>query len=250
MKKNILVALSLFLFTTCAQPQNTVSGFHSVSFNYLQLKEEMNYGLVFRGPGLSYAYSFKSENNIRSINFEVRLGFTYMQTRKVPAANINIVPVKLEYLFKDVFSDNLDLGPSFIADYNYQFNPDLHSGQSFWFTNYSLGGILQYNYRVSGQLFALSLNISFFGLTSRQPQYSDPYFWDLSAGDIMKFLHQDFNWGSWNKYNRSELEIRWLPAENSRLILSYSLNYMGYFDEPKLTIFNQSLKLIIRPKSK
>jgi len=250
MKKIISFALSLFLFVAYVQAQETRSHNHSLNFNYLQLKEEMNYGLVFCGPGLSYAFTYQWQNDRRVFNYEAMAGFTYMQTRKVPAGNINIVPAKLNYLFKGILGDNLMAGPFLIADYNYQFNPDLHSGHSFWFTHYSLGGMLQYNYKIGRQLFAFSLNTSFLGVTSRQPEYHDPYFWDLSAGDILKYFHQDFNFGSWNKYNCSELEIRWLPAGNSRLIFSYEINYMGYFREPKLTVLNQSLKLIIQPKSK
>jgi len=142
------------------------------------------------------------------------------------------------------------VGPSLIADYNYQFNPDLHSGHSFWFTHYSFGGMMQYNHKIGRQLFAFSLNTSLFGITSRQPEYHDPYFWDLSAGDIVKYFHQDLHFGSWNEYNCSELEIRWVPAGNSRFLFSYEINYMGYYREPKLSFLNQSLKLIIQPKFK
>ena len=130
----------------------------------------MNYGLVFRGPGLSYASSYQWQTDRRVFNYEAMIGFTYMQTRTVPAGNINIVPVKLNYLFKGIVRDNMKIGPSLMADYNYQSNPDLHSAHSFWFTHHSLGVILQNDYKITGQLFAFSPNRSLFGITSRQPE--------------------------------------------------------------------------------
>ena len=250
MKKIIPVISVLFLFTTCSWSQETRSHNHILNFNCLQLKEEMNYGLVFRGPGISYAFAMQWQNERRIINYEALLGLTYMQTRKIPAANLNIVPVKLGYLFKGIRGSNLMAGPFFLADYNYQFYPDLQSGISFWFTHLSFGGTLQYDHHIGRHFFSFSLNTSLFGFTSRQPDHHDPYFWDLSVGDVLKYFHQDLTFGSWSEYNFSELEIRWLPSEDSRLMFAYELSYMGHFSTPKITVMNQSLKLIIQPKSK
>jgi hypothetical protein len=54
--------------------------------------------------------------------------------------------------------------------------------------------------------------------------------------------------GSWNLYNQSELEVRWRPKAGSRLAYAYTFQYYGYYDSPELTILNQSLKLMILPK--
>jgi len=231
------------------QAQELKQHSHNLSINYLQIKEEMNHGLVFRGPGLNYSYSLLLQKSRSEIHYDVLFGFSYMQTRGIAAGNVNFIPLKLDYLFA-CYNGNIMLGPSIIADYNYELYPDLQSGYSFWFTNYSLGGILQYKFNIAGHKLALSLNTSLIGFTSRQVKYDDPYFFDLSLGYIIQYVHQDFKFGSWNRYNRSELEIQWHPGADSRLMLAYVFNYHGYYVEPELTMVNQSIKLIIRPKSK
>ena len=250
MKKIILFTSGMFLLVNHVLPQEPGSHNHILNFNYLQLKDEMNYGLVFRGGGISYAFTNQWQNDRSGVCYEALLGLTYMQTRTVPAANLHIRPAKICYLFKGVYGSNLMTGPFFLADYNYQFYPDLHSGHSLWFTHIGLGGMVQYDQTIGRHRLSFSMSTSLFGLTSRQPVYHDPYFWDLSAGDIVKYFHRDLGFGSWNEYNCSELEIRWLPSENSRIIFSYEVDIMGYFRAPGLTVVNQSIKLIFQPKSK
>jgi hypothetical protein len=250
MKKILLSASLVFLSATFAWPQGTRTHNHILNINYIQLKEEMNYGLVFRGPGFSYTYNIRWSHDRSLVDYEALLGFSYIQTRKVPAGILHIVPAKLSYLYKGAHMSNLAAGPFLVADYNYHFYPDLQSGQSFWLTHFSIGGMLHYDLNINRQLFSFSLRTSLFGFTSRQPEYHEPYFWDISTGDILKYFHQDLTFGSWNGYNFSELEIRWRPSSNSRFLLAYEIDYTGYFRAPKLTVLNQSLKLIIQPKSK
>jgi len=250
MNKIIVLVLSLVLFTLYTNAQGTRYSIHSVGFNYLQLKEGMNYGLVFRGPGLSYTYSSLWENDWCVISYDAMFGLTYMQTRTLPGANMTIVPVKLDWLFKNIIGDKLMIGPNFLAEYNYQLYPDLQSMNSFWFTQYTIGGILQYNFRINRQLFVCSVSTSFFGLTSRQPEDLDPYFWDLSGGDIIRNFHQDLKFGVASRYKSSELEMKWSPGDASRFSLSWCLSYTDYCKAPNLKLLNNSLKLTVRPKSK
>ena len=249
MVKILLCVLCLVLFMVHAQTQELKQHSHNLSLNYLQINEEMNHGLVFRGPGLNYSFSMHWQNTRRVIDYEALFGFSYLQSREIGGGNINFIPVKLDYLLA-CKEGNIMLGPFFIADYNYELYPDLQSGYSFWFTNYSLGGMFQYKFNISGQLIKLSLNTSLIGFTSRQVIYDDPYFFDLSLGYIVQYVHQDFKFGSWSRYNRSELEIQWHPRAESRLMFAYVFNYHGYYMEPNLSMVNQSIKLIIRSKLK
>lgn len=241
--------LCLFLISTDFQAQDIKQHNHNLSINYLQIKEEMNHGLVFRGPGINYSFSLFKKNSQGEIHYDVLFGLTYLQTRDIAAGNINFIPLKLDYLFS-CNGGNLKLGPSLIADYNYELYPDLQSGYSYWFTNFCVGGILTYKFSIAAHKLALSLNTSIMGFTSRQPAYYDPYFFDLSLGDIMQFVHQDLTFGSWNRFNRTEFEIIWHPRTESRLAFAYVFNYHGYYVEPELSMVNQSVKLIIGPKSK
>jgi hypothetical protein len=248
MKKTILFIIGFILLAGIACAQETKLQTHTVSLNFLQIKEEMNYGLAFRGPGLGYAYSAQWQNKNRILDYEGRLTISFPMTRDILAASLNIVPVRLEYLFK-IWTDNkLCIGPYFIADYNYETYPDLQSIYSFWLTNFSLGGALKYSFNLKKNLFDISFHTTLLGLTSRQPAYYDPYFGDQSFAYVVKFLHEDLTFGSWGQYNQSELEISWQPNAGSRLAYAYSFQYYGYYTEPRLTMLNQTVKLIILPK--
>jgi hypothetical protein len=248
MKKTILLISGMLLLASLAMSQETKLQTHNVSLNYLAIKDQMNYGLVFRGPGLGYAYSAQWQNPKRILAYEGRFNLSTPLTRGIIAMSVNVVPVRLDYLFKVGPEKKLCIGPYFIAEYNYETYPDLQSIYSFWFTNFSLGGALKYSFSLKDNLFDLSLHTTFLGFTSRQPEIDDPYFGDQSFTYVVKFLHQDLTFGSWGRYNQSELELRWQPKAGSRLAYAYSFQYYGYYDYPNLTMLNQTLKLIILPK--
>ena len=247
MNKTILLFTGLILSAGVASSQMTRSHFSSISLNFLQIKEEANHGLVFRGPGLGYAYSSQWQNEKYLIGYEGRIFLEVPFTRGIVAASINFVPVRLDYLFKIGNENNLCLGPFFTMDYHLESYPDLQSGYSYWFTHYSLGGALNYSFNLRENHFDLAFHTTVLGITSRQPVYDDPYFYDLGLDIILQNVHHDFQPGSFNRYNQSELELRWYPKGFSRLAFAYTFQYYGYFEEPELTILNQSIKLIILP---
>jgi hypothetical protein len=248
MNKTFTIIFGLILSASIASSQMNKSHFHAVTLNFLQIKEELNYGMVFRGPGLGYVYSAQWQNDKNFIDYEGRLSLSVPVTREIIAASFNVVPVRLDYLFKIGTNNNFCIGPFFIMDYNYSIYPDLQSGYSFWFTHYSLGGALNYSFNTQKQHFDFLFHTTLVGITSRNPVNDDPYFFDLSLGYVLRFVHQDFQFGSLNRYNQSEFEIRWQFKTLSRLAFAYTFQYYGYFDEPKLTMLNQSIKFIILPK--
>ena len=248
MNKAFVIVLGLILSVNLASSQITKSHVHQVSLNFLQIKDEMNYGLVFRGLGIGYTYSAQWQNEKRLLEYEARLSYSLMDTREIIAGSFNVVPVRLGYLLKTGTQSKLCVGPFFTTEYNYELYPDVQSGYSFWFTHFSLGSVLSYSFNLQKNLFDLSFHTTLLGITSRQPVYHDPYFFDLNPWYVLRFVHQDFQFGSLDQYNQSELEIRWQPKAKSRLALAYALQYYGYFDSPKLTMINHSAKLIILPK--
>jgi hypothetical protein len=247
MKRSLVFCIAYILAILSVYPQESKTHDHAVALNFLQIKEEANYGLVFKGPGLGYAYSFNWENEKRILDYEGRFSFNVPMTREIIAASINFVPVRFDYLFKTSNESKVCIGPYAIMDYNYELYPDLQSGYSYWFTNFSLGGTVKYAFRLKENQFDLHFHTTLLGLTSRQPVYDDPYFFDLSFGDIMKFVHQDLQFGGWGSYNQSEIELTWQSRPDSRLAYAYSFQYYGYYPEPAITMLNQTLKIIILP---
>ena len=100
MNKTFTIIFGLILSASIASSQMNKSHFHAVTLNFLQIKEELNYGIVFRGPGLGYAYSAQWQNDKNFIDYEGRLSLSVPVTREIIAASFNVVPVRLDYLFK------------------------------------------------------------------------------------------------------------------------------------------------------
>jgi hypothetical protein len=258
MKRNILLIFITLLAAGTNEGQNpdlsapaaAWSHNKSINLSFLQVREEMNYGLRFSGGGLSYAYYLRRDDNRSIINYEARIGLSVLGTHTLPAANLNIMPARISYLFKNILNGNISAGPLLMAEINYQFYPDLHSGNSFWFTHYSVGAAVQYNCRIAEHLLVLSLNTSLLGLTSRQSGEYDPYFWNLNYGELPDIFHSNLTPGTLNSYSCSEAELLWQPNTDSRTMLSYSINYMGYYKDPGFRSINHSVKLIIKSKKR
>jgi len=230
---------------TNSQQKRTIE--NEISLNYLQIKEGMNHGLIFRGPGSGYDFSVRWENNTRIIEYSARFAFSYLESRKIGGGNINFMPLNLTYLFKPKAESQFTIGPQLIADYNYELYPDLQSGYSFWFTNFSVGAASQYKFNVNQNLFRLSFGLTFYGFTSRPQEYDNPYFFDSSFGYAIRFINQDLKSGSLNRYNHTEFEFRWQPKSESRIAIAYNLQYYGYFKEPEIMMINQMFKLVLLP---
>jgi hypothetical protein len=247
MQKTLLLLLGFFLLTPLARSQETNIQTHTIYFNYLQIKEGMNYGLVFRGPGIGYAYIDQYQNKNRIFAYEGRFNFSVPMTRDIMAMSFNVVPLKLDYLFRTGAEGKVCVGPYLVTEYNYQLYPDLQSGYSFWLTHYSLGASVTGWFQVKKSRIDLALHTTVCGVTSRQTEIEDPYFFDLSFGYAMKYVHQDFQFGSWDRYNETEIEVKWTPKETSRLSYAYSFEILSYGQFPTLTMINNTIKFIILP---
>jgi len=248
MNKFICFFLGSFLLASLARSQETNIQTHTIYLNFLQIKEEMNYGLVFKGPGLGDAYTDSYQNKKRIFTYEGRFNISVPMTREILAMSFNVVPLKLDYLFRTGAEGKVCVGPYLITEYNYQAYPDLQSGYSFWLTHYSLGAAVTGWFPIKKSRIDLSLHTTLLGITSRQTEIEDPYFFDQSFGYAMQYVHQDFQFGSWDRYNETEFEVKWTPKETSRLAFAYSFEILYYSQFPTLTMINNTIKFIILPK--
>ncbi len=251
--RNITWSLFVSLICLAAHPafsQQAETRQHLISAGFLQIREHLNHGLVFRGPGIDYGFAYPWHSGNRTIRYEAAFGFSYLEGRGIGAGNIHTVPARLTYLFHAAGDSKLRYGPFVIGEYQYALYPDLQSGYSFWFTHYSLGGELNYDLNVGKTSLSIRLRSTLFGYISRPPVYRDAYFFDLGVGYAFEFLHRNLQFGSWNRYNQSDLEIRWQPRAGSRIAWAYTMRYAGYYDAPRLTMLDQAIKIIMLPKRK
>ena len=244
------VCLCFLLWASLMAAQERKTHENVVSLNYLQVDEELNYGLVFRGPGLSYSFAAETENRKRLVNYSCNFGFTYLETRKIAAGNLQFVPFRLKYLCKPFSDTSFYIGPYLIGEYNYEVYPDLQSGFSYWLTHVSVGINFKYQTRYMNNLVTFSLSSTLAGMVSRTAPYKNPYFYDLSFGDVIRYVNSDFTLETVNRFNQSGIEIRWQPGLAFRLAFAYVFEYYGYYDYPRMTMINQMAKVIILPKPK
>ncbi len=251
MKTLRLSLLFLMIFEISHAQENPVNRSSFFTAGVLQIKESANFGLVFTGPAVNYGLNREFLKDNRLITYENKFGLGILFSRGIPSLAFYLKPVDLGYLFK-VYSGtgNLYIGPSLKLVYDYELYPDLQAGFDYWFTDLSLGLNALYNFSCNNSIFRITVNSSFAGFVSRQPEYRDPYYYDLGFKYAVKHLHQDMEFGSFSRYHSTDLEILWKHKKDSRLALGYVLEYSGYFKAPDFVIINQSIKLVIKKKQK
>jgi len=244
----LTLVLSCFLSSAMAQ-DNKISRNSFLSAGVIQLKESANFGLVFNGPEVIYGMKWVNSNDKRLIMYECELGLGVLFSRDIPAVGFYLKPIELAYALKlPISTGSIYVGPSLRADYHYNLYPDLQSGFDYWFTNFSVGVNVLYDFDFAKSSFRIMLSSSFMGFTSRQPEYRNPHFYDLGFDYAIKHLHQDLTFGSIEDYNISNLELWWRPTPDSRFTMGYVLNYSGYYQSPEITRVSHSIKLVFNKR--
>ncbi|MDP1728338.1 MAG: hypothetical protein Q8M15_16260 [Bacteroidota bacterium] len=70
------------MITPCFS-QKTKIHYQIYSVKYIQIKEALNYGLVFRGPGFCYQPVWQLENEKRVINYQARLAYSFLEAKEI-----------------------------------------------------------------------------------------------------------------------------------------------------------------------
>lgn len=250
--RTIKLILMLLLASTILDAQDKVVNRHSFfTTGLLQIKESANFGLVFQGPDLTYGMIWDVKNESTRITYAYELGLGLPFSKGIPALGFYLKPVDLAYMFGvPLEKGDLYLGPSLLWEYNYNLYPDLQSGFDYWFTNFSLGIHSRYDFDYRSSSFSIRLSSSLIGFTSRQPDYRNPYFYDLGFKHAMDHLHQNLTFGSLNSFNITTLEALWKSNPNSRFTIGYQFKYSGYYLAPEIAMVNHNIKFIINKKQK
>ncbi|MFZ0283583.1 MAG: hypothetical protein WAL29_18160 [Bacteroidales bacterium] len=239
------------LFSYTSAQENTFSRNSSLTAGFLQIKESANIGLVFKGPAIYYGMDWNIKNDKSLITFGYDLGLGILFSREMPALAFYLKPVDFAYLFKiHAAGNDLHLGPSLKVEYNYSLFPELQSGFDYWFTNMSLGINARYDFNLANYSFQVKVESSLIGLTSRQPFYRDPHFYDLGIKYAIRHLNQDLTFGSFMRFNSGTLEILMKSKPESRLTFGYVLKYSEYSEAPEITMVSHNIKFIIAKRQK
>ena len=245
--KTVILFLLLLLVSHLVSAQNLCKEKKSFfSSGLVQVKENANYGLVFRGVGLNYGINLNLYNEHKILSYENKIGLKILFSKGIPGLGVNLKPLDCRYLISLPLADNnFFLGPGIKVEYDYYLYPDLQAGFDYWFTNISLGLNALYHFNVKNTAVLLKINSSLTGLVSRQPDYRDPYFYDLGPKHAIGHLHEELKLSSVFSYNTTDLEILVKPGKDSVFRFGYFLNYAAYNNAPDFLLLNYGIKLLI-----
>jgi len=250
----IILVLSTFSITSgYAQLENGASSRRHMNFyklGFKQIKEDANIGLVFNGPEVIYGHYWEYSKNNMIFSIENEIGVCIPFSKGIPALDIYFKPAEVSCLILTRKKNKLAAGPFVKFEYNYTLYPQLQSAFDYWFTNFSLGIRSRYNFSIASQPLSLRLKSSLCGFTSRQPDYRNPYFYDIGFKHAIRHVNSDLRFSILGEYNTSDFELSWKPKADSRITWAYCFNYNGYFETPEISIVRQAIKLTFNPKSK
>ena len=254
MKLLIILFLSTFAISNCYAQHNSGASLNK-HLNYYklgikQIQEAHNTRLVFNGPEAIYGHYWEYSKNSRIFSIENEIGVCIPFSKSIPALDFYFKPAELSYLFRTPGKNSLAVGPLVKFEYNYTLYPQLQSGFDYWFTNFSLGIKTLYNFNLASQSLSVRLKFSLCGFTSRQPDYRNPYFYDIGVKHAVKHLNSDLEFSTIDKFNSSDFELSWKPKHESRITWAYCFNYSGYFEAPEISIVRHTIRLEFNPKSK
>jgi hypothetical protein len=219
------------------------------SASYLQIKDESNFGLVFRGPAIDFGMKWEIPLKNHTLIYEYHLGGGFPLAKGVVGLNMSIKPVDLSYVF-DIPTDNIifQVGPALKMQYDVQFYPDLQSGYDFWLTSYAAGIKLRAIIPANNGTIRFGLWNSLLGVTSRTKPYTDPYFFDLGFGEVIRDIHSNLGFSSLNQFINTTFTAEYMFKKHPRIALSYVLDYSQYADPCIFTFLNQSLRFIVKAR--
>jgi hypothetical protein len=223
---------------------------NTYKLGFKQIKEDANFGLVFNGPQAIYKHSWIHSKKNTIFIMENEIGICIPFSKGIPALDVYLKPAELSWLFLNKGINNLAVGPMVKLEYNYTLYPQLQSAFDYWFTNLSLGMNARYTFNIAGKPAIASLKTSLCGFTSRQPEYRNPYFYDIGFNHALNHLNSDFEFSTVSKYSTSNFELSWKPKPESLFSLAYSFNFAGYFEAPELLIVHHSINVVFNPKRK
>lgn len=237
--KGVMVLL-LLLIVIVADGQKT--SYFDLSVDYTELKDQMNYGLVFRGPNLQVGYSLDLETTHRRFRFESEFGFGPSFARGMAGINFRFQPAQLDYLFPiEIRNSTLWIGPYAAIRYNYHLYPELHSGHTYWFTAIDFGPSLIFETEILEKDIAVNLETSLYSITSRPAFEKEDYFYFLRLTDIIKNANSDFSFSLQDKRYYVALSFVLKDINQKGWSVVYCLSQSIYEASPRTNYFTNSI---------
>ena len=247
MKKLLLLLLVLL-------PCNCFAGNWQRSFFYpgqfIQIKEAANYGLVFSGPSAGLGFQASRHWGKNSFVYENSLALGLPFARNLMGVNFMLQPAHVVYS-RELAEGNPALwaGGFFRVQYDVQFYPGLQSGFQYWLTQFSPGISIGTAFSIPAGTIGLSMSGSVAGFTSRTGPYTNPYFFDLSPGQVLRNAHRGLRYSGPRQYLNASLQLGYQANKQSRTAVFYHLDYADLKAANRLQILRHSIRLVVKTKA-
>jgi hypothetical protein len=216
----------------------------SVYAGFLQLKEELNQGMVYNGPQIGFHY----QRNILFEKWELRykpkiaLGVPF--NRGMIGVNINFVPVDFSGVVPVYKNDrhNLKVGLNFTTNYNYEAYPDQRNGAHLsWFGEIGIAPCVEYDYQWDNRKLKIYLQNSVAGFVSRTEEIT-PYFYSFKFSDFFVRPHQNMRFGSFDKYEHLNASIEYSPDVSNGHSFALGVEYIDSYFSNRFQSLNYYLQ--------
>jgi len=224
----ILLVISYALLSNEAysQSKNRIA----ISTGFLQIKDDFNQGMVFDGAMINFQYQRSWNFSSVELLYKPKIALGMPFDKGIMAVNIDFAPIDIS-CFAPVYNSeqqSIEIGLNFATNYSYQSYPDLHAGRLFWFSEIGLSPVVKYRYRWSESIIGVNLQNSLLGFVSRPTDYN-PYFYSLKLTDFFTNPHKDMQFGSFNKYNHTNLQIEYIPNVLKTNSFALGVEYIGVY---------------------
>ena len=243
-KKYSKCALAFLWLTIIMNPlHGQVKHSHDIVLGFLQIKDEIALGEVYKGVQLEYRYGLHWKINNHEILYQPKLGYGIGFKRKMTAEQFHLAPVNLTWTvpFYERNEHTIRVGTNFIMDYNYHNYTEIHDDPLFWNAEIGLSPVIRYSFEWDNKRINAGLQNSLIGFSSRRQGY-DPYFWGQKwKDDIILNPHKDMKFGSFNNYNHTKLSLEFVPNISKIHSVGYEFDYLGVFYGNKFHRINHNL---------
>ena len=246
MNRKIVLIFGVFIFLNLSnvlaqESTNISSKTHAISFKtqFIQIKDAFNYGLKYSGINLVAGYSFSQITDKKIVIYHPEIAFGGV-FNKGAGFVWKFKPIDFFYGRK-LKSKALTIGAYCSSDYQWQQYPELQGGRLFWFSSIEIGPKIVFEFPYKSYLLDISFSNSIAGIASRPKPSTETYFYAFSFSEFIAVAHQNLQFGSYDVFNRTQLEIELKWDSWKRCSVGYSFEYFGYYNEPMLHFLNHSL---------
>jgi hypothetical protein len=241
--KSTFAFVFLWLVLMANPIHSQVKHTHDIVVGNMQLKDGYNnMGMVFKGFQLEYRFGIQWTLQQHEIRYQPKLGVGIVVNRGMLSGQIPIAPIHITWTmpFFEQNGHTIRAGANLMNDYNYTLYTELHDGPIFWTAEIGLSPVIRHSYQWNNKRFGIGLQNSLFGFTSHRQGY-EPYSFLFTWKDFVVSPHKEMKFGSFNRYNHTNVSIEYVPNISKKHSLVYEFDYFGLFNENKYSRINHNI---------